>query len=336
MPPITNAPFVDVAARRYGVSAADLTPMVGGHVTHVYSFTKDSTDCVLRITPPNEEIDLPAMRAILPWMRFLAEGGASVAAPVLSQSGNLIELIEQDGQTYIAVAFERAPGVRGEELTFDQWNDALFARLGQVAGKMHALAKTYVPPSADLKRPEWNAAVNCYHPPEEELPPSEAIVAEKQARLFEIVQTLPKDEDSYGMIHADLHGGNFFVDVVTNTITVFDFDDCAYGWFAMDIAMSVFDMLVLYPGADREAFTVRFLRSYLQGYRTENAISASWLGQLPHFLKLLEIGVYVEVRPYHDPADTESWVGRFMANRKFRIEHDIPYIDIDFAHLSHQ
>jgi Ser/Thr protein kinase RdoA (MazF antagonist) len=328
----TPPPFIEKAARRYGVSAADLTPMVGGHVTYVCSFTRDGKDCVLRITPPNEEIDLPAMRAILPWMRFLAEGGASVAAPVLSQNGHLIELIEQDGQMYIAVAFERAPGIRAEELTFDQWNDALFERLGQTAGKMHALAKSYTPTGADLKRPEWNAAGNCYHPPEA-LPPSEAIAAEKQARLFEVVQTLPKDEDSYGMIHADLHGGNFFVDVDTSTITIFDFDDCAYGWFVMDIAMSVFDMLVLYPGPDREVFIERFLQSYLKGYRTENTINVFWLGQLPYFLKLLEIGVYTQVYAYHDPTDTESWVGRFMANRKYRIEHDVPYIDIDFAHV---
>jgi Ser/Thr protein kinase RdoA (MazF antagonist) len=332
MQTITNAPFIDEAAKRYGVPAADLAPMVGGHVTHVYSFTKDGKDYVLRITPPNEEINLPAMRAILPWMHFLAEGGASVAAPVFSQNGNLIELIEQDGQTYIAVAFEKAPGIRGEELTFDQWNDALFERLGQTAGKMHTLAKVYAPSSADLRRPEWNAATNCYHP-HEEPPPSEAIVAEKQARLYEYVQTLPKDKDDYGMIHADLHGGNFFVDVATNTVTVFDFDDCAYGWFAMDIAMSVFDMLVLYPGTDREAFTVRFLQSYLKGYRAENMLDVFWLSQLPYFLKLLEIGVYAQVRAYHDPADTVSWVGKFMANRKYRIEHDVPYIDIDFDHI---
>jgi len=329
---VTNVPYIDEAARRYGIAAADLAPMEGGLVAHVYSFAKDGKDYVLRITPPNDEIDLPEMRAILTWIHFLAQGGAAVAAPVPSQNGDLIEPIEEDGQAYIAVAFERAPGIRGEELTFDQWNDALFERLGQTAGKMHTLAKSYTPPSADLKRPDWDVAGNCFHPLEP-LPPSEAIVAEKQARIFEVVQALPKDADSYGMIHADLHGGNFFVDVDTNTITIFDFDDCAYGWFAMDIAMSVFDMLVLYPGPDREVFTERFLRSYLKGYRTENTISAFWLDQLPHFLKLLEIGVYAEVHTYHDPADTESWVGRFMANRKYRIEHDVPYIDLDFGHL---
>ncbi len=332
MQTITNVPFTHAAARRYGVPAADLTPMVGGHVTHVYSFAKGGKEYVLRITPPNEEIDLHAMRAILPWMHFLAERGVAVAAPVLSQNGNLIESIDQDGQTYIAVAFERAPGIRGEELIFDQWNDALFARLGQTAGKMHALAKVYTPPSADLKRPDWDAAGNCFHPLEQ-LPPSEAIVAEKQTCVFEYVQSLPKDRDSYGMIHADLHGGNFFVDVETNTITIFDFDDCAYGWYVMDIAMSVFDMLVLYPGPDYETFAARFLQSYLKGYRTENTLSAFWLNQLPYFLKLLEIGVYTQVYTYHDPTDTESWVGKFMANRKYRIEHDVPYIDVNFADM---
>lgn len=332
MKEITNGLIIDETAQRYGIPVAGLAPMEGGHVTHVYSFTKDGKDYVLRVTPPNDEIDLPAMRAILPWMHFLAEGGAAVAAPVLSQNGNLIELIEQDGKTYIAVAFERAPGVRGEELTFGQWNDALFERLGQTAGKMHALAKAYTPANADLKRPDWDVAGNCYNPLEA-FPPEEAVVAEKQARLFEIVQTLPRDRDNYGMIHADLHGGNFFVDAATGAITVFDFDDCAYGWFAMDIAMSVFDMLVLYPGADREVFTLRFLRSYLKGYLAENALDAFWLGQLPYFLKLLEIGVYAQVYAYHDLDDTESWVGRFMANRKYRIEHDVPYVDIDFGHL---
>ena len=326
MQTIPPAPFIVEAARRYGVSIADLAPMVGGHVTHVYSFTRDGKDYVLRVTPPNEEIDLPATRAILSWMRFLAEGGAAVATPVHSQNDALIEPVVQAGQTYIAVAFEKAPGIRGEELTFDQWTDALFTRLGQTAGRMHALAKGYTPSNVALRRPDWDVAGNCFHPLES-LPPSEAIIAEKRARVFEYVQTLPKDDNSYGMIHADLHGGNFFVDVATNTITVFDFDDCAYGWYVMDIAMSVFDMLVLYPGKDRAAFATRFLRSYLTGYRAENTLDAFWLGQLPHFLKLLEIGVYTQVYAYHDPADTESWVGRFMANRRFRIEHDIPYID---------
>ena len=328
-----NEATLENAAQRYGVSRSPLTPLSGGHVSHVYGFSKDGKDYVLRITPPNEEIDLQAMRAILAWMRFLAEHGASVSEPIFSQNGALIERVPQDDEEYIVVAFEKAPGILGEDLLFEQWTSARFERLGQTVGKLHALAKTYVPSEAALKRPNWDKIGNCFHPVEQ-LPASEAIVAQKMRDIVAYVQALPKDCESYGMIHADLHGGNFFVDVATDTITVFDFDDCAYGWHAMDIAMGLFDALVLYPGADKVAFARRFLRHYLVGYLSENTLTRFWINQLPHFLKLLEIGIYTQVHTFYDPNDTDSWVGRFMAGRQHRIEHDVPYVDLDFTRLA--
>ena len=42
-------------------------------------------------------------------------------------------------------------------------------------------------------------------------------------------------------------------------------------------------------------------------YGSEKPLDAFWVAQLPRFLKLLEIGVYAEVYPYYDPADTTSW-----------------------------
>lgn len=40
------------------------------------------------------------------------------------------------------------------------------------------------------------------------------------------------------------------LDVIPNKeITIFDFDDCVYGWFVMDIATLLFDILVVYQGA---------------------------------------------------------------------------------------
>jgi Ser/Thr protein kinase RdoA (MazF antagonist) len=336
-----NETTLENAAQRYAVSRSHLTPLSGGHVSHVYSFSKNEKDYVLRITPPNEEIDLQAMQAILAWMRFLALRGAAVSKPVLSQNNALIERVPQDEGNYIIVAFEKAPGILGEDLPFELWTSALCERLGQTVGRLHALAKTYVPSEAALKRPNWDEIGNCFHPLDQ-LPASEAIVAQKTREIVaqkmrEIVarvQALSKDRESYGMIHTDLHGGNFFVDVATNTITVFDFDDCTYGWYAMDIAMGLFDALVLYPGADKVAFATRFMQDYLRGYTTENALAPFWLNQLPNFLKLLEIGIYTQVHAFYDPNDTDSWVGRFMAGRKHRIEHDVPYVDLDFVRLA--
>ena len=47
--------------------------------------------------------------------------------------------------------------------------------------------------------------------------------------------------------------------------------------------------------------------SILAGYREEKAISAFWVRQLPVFLKLLEIGVYLESNPPYDPETAGEW-----------------------------
>lgn len=50
------------------------------------------------------------------------------------------------------------------------------------------------------------------------------------------LHALPKDADSYGLIHNDFNDGNFTVDYDNDNITAFDFDDCCYFWFMYDIA----------------------------------------------------------------------------------------------------
>ena len=52
------------------------------------------------------------------------------------------------------------------------------------------------------------------------------------------MDTLRQESDAYGLVHADLHMGNFFVDH-SGQMTVFDFDDCCFHWFGYDCAVSV-------------------------------------------------------------------------------------------------
>jgi hypothetical protein len=99
----------------------------------------------------------------------------------------------------------------------------------------------------------------------------------------------------------------------------------------MDLAMILFDMLVLYGGEARETFAADLLRSLLEGYLSKTGLEATWIEQMPHILKLLEIGVYTDVYTLYNPGDTDSWIGKFMPGRQTRIEERVPYIDIDFA-----
>jgi len=323
-----NETILNHAVQCYGLKTAQLEPLPGGHFNHVYGFTREGIDYVLRITPPNDEIDLHATEAILDWMSFLSTHAASITRPLLSRNGRLIELIEQDDGFYIVVAFERAEGALAEQLALDQWSDGLFQNIGRAVGKMHALAGEYVPSAGLVRRPDWDKGGNLFN---EKANPSQALIEEKKERLREHIQTLPKDKDSHGLIHTDLHFGNIYINTNKNTITIFDFDDCCYGWFVMDITVSLFDILVLYPGADKDAFAVRFLGNYLEGYRAEKSLSTFWVKQLPHFLKLLELGIYTTVYPYYAADDYGAWGAKFMAdNRKERVENDIPYVNMDW------
>jgi amicoumacin kinase len=315
------------AASLYGISVEELQPLRGGHFAHVYGFKRNGRNYVLRLTPPNEDVDLKAQKSILAWMAYLAANGASVPEPLPSKNDNLVEVISSPEGEWLAVVFTQAEGILSEEIPLDQWDDVQFQTLGRSIGKIHAIARDYVP-SNEVSYPQWETGGNLFNRQIE----NELWLKKRQSHLLEQIRALPRPADAYGLIHCDLHFGNFFVDVRKQIVTLIDFDDCAYGWFVMDIAVLLFDILVLYPGTDKDEYGQDFLRSFLTGYLTENQLSMFWLEQLPLFLKLLEINIYDMVaKSYPDNAD--EWVMKFMSCRKERLESDTPYTALNYSAL---
>jgi amicoumacin kinase len=322
--------ILQAAAQKYGVSVQNLIPLKGGLFNHVYQFTQAGNEYVLRITPPNNDNDLFATTAILAWQNFLVQNGASVTKPLPSNENQWVEVIDDNSDLYFVTAFEKAPGILSETMPLDRWDALLFQALGKTVGKMHALATSYVPASDSLKRPNWEIRGNIFNPdcpPDNEL----ELVYQRRNTLLGQLAEFPKDSDCYGMIHCDLHFANFFVDAPNNSITIFDFDDCAFGWYLMDIATLLLDLCVVYSHADKDVFAAQFLNNFLKGYRTEKNIDASWITRLPVFLKFLESSLYIDVYRYWNPDDHDSWVSKFMPNRKISIEENLPYINLNFA-----
>jgi Ser/Thr protein kinase RdoA (MazF antagonist) len=319
---------INIAASLYSLSEADLQPLRGGHFAQVYGFKRNGRNYVLRLTPPNDDVDITVQKAILVWMAYLAAHGASVPEPLPSKNGNMVEVISSPEGEWLAVAFTQAEGILSEEIPLDRWNDFQFQTLGRSIGKIHSIARGYGP-SKDVSFIDWETGGNLFnHQIENEL-----WLKDKQFRVLEQIRALPRPADAYGLVHCDLHFGNFFVETQKQIVTLIDFDDCAYGWFVMDIAVLLFDILVLYPGTDKDEYGQNFLHNFLKGYLTENHLSMFWLEQLPLFLKLLEINIYDMVaKSYSDDAD--EWVMKFMAGRKERLENDTPYTTLDYSALN--
>jgi Ser/Thr protein kinase RdoA (MazF antagonist) len=60
------------------------------------------------------------------------------------------------------------------------------------------------------------------------------VIAGVAARLGDVLAAMPRTAPAYGLIHGDLHAGNVHVD--GRSFTFFDFDHCAVGWRAYDLA----------------------------------------------------------------------------------------------------
>jgi Ser/Thr protein kinase RdoA (MazF antagonist) len=322
------------ACSLYDAYPERLIPLTGGHYNAVYEFsagTKGGSG-ILRIGV--EDFPTEQTLGMLEWVNFLSEQGAPVSGPLKSVRGHLLERLEYNGQAYTITSFEKASGTLAENITPSAWTDELFQAIGRAVGQFHTISKRYQPSHAGHTRPQWYDSYEIRHATsllENLTDPA----GEKLAGLLKYLGTLPKSPTDYGLIHDDLHFANFLVGR-DNRVTVIDFDDCGYGWFVIDVAMAVFDVMVLYnPLTDEQGqtFARRFLRSYLSGYREHNQLDPFWQAHIGHFLKLKELCIYADLIGHPDIKQPDSWVGRFMHGRVERVANDQPYIDIDFTSI---
>ena len=73
---------------------------------------------------------------------------------------------------------------------------------------------------------------------------------------------------------------------------------------------------------------------FLKGYLNFFPLDLELLKEIPYFLKMREFELYSVIQRDFDPDNIEdSWVKRFMHNRKINIEYDVPYIYLDFDSL---
>ena len=322
-----HTPFLRAALHLFNGDENEPVRLSGGNFSTVYEFVQSGKPAILRLTPPGASIDITSMTSILHWMRYLADHAVSVPGQLLSRQGRLVETLHDDQGTWLASAVEKARGVRAETLAFGDWNERRFSRLGRETGKMHRVSRGYQPPEIILPRPRWDETGNNFNPIDE-LENAEPLILQRRMQVIEDLNSLSCSPDGCGLVHADLQCANFFIDPVDDTITLFDFDDCCYGWFMMDVALPLLDFLVLYPGHDRKAFAYRFLESFLTGYRAEYPLDLRKLYKLPVFLKLLEIGLYLQVYRFAQNASPDSWVGKFIPERRELILADEPFVEL--------
>jgi Ser/Thr protein kinase RdoA (MazF antagonist) len=318
-------PILQEAMRRYGIANDKIRPL-DAFESFIYEFERGPYAYILRIAHTLRRSEA-LIQGEVDWINYLAERGVSVARAIRSETGKLVEAVD-DGQSgqFLVTAFVKAQGQPPWEL----WTPKLYETYGYLLGSMHALAEHYQPAELAWKRPNWDDDLMEFV--ERYLPASEAVAKQKYQALRDHLHTLPKENTAYGLIHQDAHGSNFLVDE-TGTITLFDFDECVYSWFINDIAIVLF--YIVMDAEDWPAFTREFMTHFLRGYLQAHWLEPTWLKEMPCFLKLREIELYAVMHRDFEVNNIDNWwCARFMWERKYKIEHDVPFIDFDFEALS--
>lgn len=261
------------------------------------------------------------IRSELLWLRALRrDTNLAVPEPIATTDGEL-------------VCAAAAPGVPEARLcVLLRWIDGRILynvepglerlrRIGRFIARLHRHAEHFEPPPGfardrqdarsllgrwvtepEARRRTWDGG------PGPLAKADEALIERSVERLRPAAEGLRPTPDAFGLIHADLHPANILLH--RGEVRAIDFDDCAFGYFAYDLAVLLTHLQEKHwpDQAGKRA-------ALLQGYRSVRPFSHAQAAMLPTFMALRRLeSVPWLVRMSTHPT-MGRWVPRELAER---------------------
>jgi len=318
---------LETASKLYNANIEEISKLSGGYQNEVYEYKVGEAHRVLRITRSNHR-EIDELKSEMDIIESFYQAGILVSIPIYSINEKKIEEVLVNDEKFYITSFTKAEGHPLNVTDPSKWNEKFFQKWGKIMGKMHTLVKnsnyqTY-------KRNHWGSDNNQINETTNFLSQISDQMTKAYECLIKEISLLPKENDTYGLIHNDFHQGNFLVK--DGEMTIFDFDDCSFNWFAQDIAVSfyhaVWQGMAFNP--ENQTFPYEFIKSFFKGYRNECELKKETIEQIPLFLKLREVFLYRLFNEKWDMEQLEEWQVYTLNDLKYRIENDIPYSDINF------
>ncbi len=193
---------------------------------------------------------LTELRSEVAWVESLADFGITVARPVAGTDGGHHVEVALGGVPHQASLVE---WVEGEPVTYaleagEHDIVGWYRELGAIAATIRAHSQDWEPPPW-FRRRHWDLDGLLGESPlwgrfwesPSVTPDQEPVLRQVRHVLSEDMEAIGCDRSQYGLIHADLHVGNVMVD--RGRLTVIDFDDSGYGYFAHELAVALHSLL---------------------------------------------------------------------------------------------
>jgi len=302
---------------------------LGNSANMVFELLTQDNPIILRISEYTEYKERH-VNFELSWLKYLSREITEVIRPILTEKGKLYEIISVGEKSYIVCAFEKAQGRSVNQNNPNEWNESLFYKLGTTMGSIHKNSTQYTFTDHEKLSFEWNKDF-AFSSEFNLLNDSE--VLKVWNKIICELEKLPKTEDSYGIIHNDLHHFNFFID--GDKIKVFDFDDCICSWYSFDIALTLFQFIstISYKEPQvRNVFAKKFIAPFLKGYKTQKSLESFWINKFDLFLRYRRICSYkffnamFSKEPINSHAKYLTWLRK-------EIIYDKPFISINFKKI---
>ncbi|MEH7414227.1 phosphotransferase [Neobacillus drentensis] len=290
---------------------------LGDFENYVFEVNREGKPLILRITHSSHR-NRTEIEAELGWMNFLYKNKVNCSEVIPLSSGEFIQTVNAaDGTSFYGCLFSK---VKGEPVKMNskQYNEELFYSWGKEIGKMHLVTKQYQPKKGESLRPYWYEEELLRV---EDLFPHDPEIIENTEQLIKELRELPRNRNNFGLIHSDIHSGNFFFD--GEEIHVFDFDDSCYLWFVSDIAIPLYYSLFYgYNHAkedEKTVFSLLFLTHFTRGYEVYHPLPEKWKEQLSLFLRLRDITLYSVFHKKIAPEDRSEQLNQILVELRRRI-----------------
>lgn len=166
-------------------------------------------------------------------VQALAATGITVAEPILSEAGRLVETVKTSRGTFHAVVF---PALEGSTLEIEELDDAAFRAWGSALGSLHVAMGTLPAALVERRRIWRDDLANAGR----HIPTDAWAMRRELAAVSTLLEALPNDADSIGLIHFDFELDNLVWR--DGQIGVLDFDDCVRSWYVADIVFALSDL----------------------------------------------------------------------------------------------
>ncbi len=265
----------------------------GGHEWSdgtIYQARHDGKDILLKISPVSLTDQYARQRTMerLRYMAYLSEHGMNTTSPLYSSSGELVQSLECESDTYICYAWYK---IQGEHIQISKPTErrSFYFQWGQTVGRMHSLARAYPQwrhsEAVDQqgqplisRRQEWQ---HFYHWLQDEEVKAAWIVMQQR------LDALPVNRENFGFIHNDPHPHNILLE--DSKLVLIDFDVANFHWFILELAICLYSEYsrVVYH-SNEKAFLPQlnelFILPFMEGYESQNILPKAEYAQIELFL----------------------------------------------------